>query len=57
MNPNKREVISISFPAWLARELRNEAEKHSMNVSAYLKEIFIEHLTKEAMTGGNEHGS
>ena len=48
---NKRTVLSISVPAWMAEAVRAEAQIRSIGVSALIKEYIV-----EAMTGGNEHG-
>ena len=48
---NKRTVISISIPAWMAEAVRAEAHNKSIGVSALIKEYIV-----EAMTGGKEHG-
>ena len=48
---NKRTVLSISMPAWMAEAVRAEAQNRSIGVSALIKEYIV-----EAMTGGKEHG-
>ena len=48
---NKRTVLSISVPAWMAEAVRVEAQIRSISVSALIKEYIV-----EAMTGGKEHG-
>ena len=48
---NKRTVLSISVPAWMAEAVRAEAQNKSIGVSALIKEYIV-----EAMTGGKEHG-
>ena len=48
---NKRIVLSISIPAWMAEAVRAEAQTRSIGVSALIKEYIV-----EAMTGGKEHG-
>lgn len=38
---NKRVVISISVPAWLAEELNKDAAKRNISRSAVVKELFL----------------
>ena len=44
---NKRKVISISFPAWLAVLIKKEAEKHGQSLSAYIRDMFLERIFNE----------
>lgn len=39
---NKRVVISISVPAWLAEEISKDAAKRNISRSAVVKELFLE---------------
>ena len=39
---NKRTVISISVPAWLAEEISKDAAKRNISRSAVVKELFLE---------------
>ena len=48
---DRRTIISISMPAWMAEAVRAEAQTRSIGVSALIKEYIV-----EAMTGGKEHG-
>lgn len=39
---NKRIVISISVPAWLAEKIREAAARHNVPLSTFTKECMIE---------------
>ena len=46
-NQNKRKVISISFPAWLAVLIKEEAEKQGQSLSEYIRDMFLEKIYNE----------
>ena len=39
---NKRVVISISVPAWLAEKISKDSAERNISRSAFVKELFLE---------------
>ena len=45
-NKNRRVVLSISFPAWLAVLLREKSKNAGKTVSDYIKDMILEKFSK-----------
>lgn len=58
---NKRVVISISVPTWLAEKIREVAARHNVTISTFAKECMIESFLnsyyKEVKNGREKEGT
>ena len=56
-NKNKRVIMTISVPAWMAEQLTADAEKEAVSVSEFIRYVYIKYkLSYKAITGGIKNG-
>lgn len=51
---NKRVVISISVPAWLAEKISKDSAERNISRSAFVKELFLESYYRRKNNGSKE---
>lgn len=53
---NRRVVISISIPGWLAEKIREAAARHNVTLSTFAKECMIESFFNSYYKEEKENG-